>query len=201
MNGPKFTKRWFTIGMRKTLEVIFPDLANRAIGYLEIGLFEGMSMHWMHERCLKHPGSWSVGIDDFSGESGIGGDELRERCCSNLARHKGKLAVIDGSSLDVLPRLGGGLDGLSFLIPTSGPVRYRLQQPIPLFDAAVVDGTKDPEAIKAEADLLWPLLKVQAVVAYDDYSGPTKVGIDAGLAGKQFEVIPVARKRLAVRKT
>jgi predicted O-methyltransferase YrrM len=62
----QFTRNWFTQRNRPTfIEYVLPKWANQPITYLELGIFEGMSMVWMMQYVLTHPQSRAVGIDPW----------------------------------------------------------------------------------------------------------------------------------------
>lgn len=62
----EFTRAWFCVRNLVTFrEVIHPRWAGLPITYLELGVFEGLSLVWMFQHVLTHPDSRAVGIDSW----------------------------------------------------------------------------------------------------------------------------------------
>ena len=65
-NPLKFTRRWFLNRNYDTFKkFVYPKWAGKPLTYLEIGVFEGMSMVWMLQHILTHDNSRGVGIDPW----------------------------------------------------------------------------------------------------------------------------------------
>ena len=62
----QYTRNWFCLRDLATFrEYIMPQWKDKPIKYLEIGVFEGMSMVWMLHNVLTHPDSRAVGVDPW----------------------------------------------------------------------------------------------------------------------------------------
>jgi hypothetical protein len=61
-----FTRNWFLNRNLPTFrEYVYPEWANRPACYLELGVFEGMSMVWMLQHILTYESCWAVGVDPW----------------------------------------------------------------------------------------------------------------------------------------
>lgn len=103
-----FSKGWFVTRNKKTFEeYVLPQFAGFPITYLEIGVFEGMSMTWMLQNVLTHPDSRAVGVDPWlmmPKRDTANMEAVRERAYSNLAPwlKTGKCQLFRATSSDFL---------------------------------------------------------------------------------------------------
>ena len=60
----QFTRNWFHDRNRSSFrDYILPFWVEKPCIYLEIGVFEGMSLVWTLQHVLTHPESRAIGID------------------------------------------------------------------------------------------------------------------------------------------
>ena len=150
--GPVFTEDWS--GTRNYWDGMFADLrlaGNPGLRFLEVGCFEGRATLWLLENILTDPTSRIDVVDTFTGSPEF--DVLnvdrgfRERFESNTASYADQVNVREGRSGEVL----------------------RTYPPVPTFDFVYVDGSHYAADVLADAVLAWPLLKVGAMMVFDDY--------------------------------
>lgn len=193
-NTPKFTQNWFT-SVIPTFEMALKDLKGKPnLNYLEIGSFEGRSTLWMLENILTDESCRVTSIDDFSGDNiynkgKILTDGLKERFLSNLAPHKGKYRLLEGSSQKIL----------------------RKEFEDDTFDIVYVDGGHEAHETLLDAVYSIPLLKVGGYILFDDYTWNInnlpdhkipKIAIDAFMSclKTQFRVVMVTWKTVVLQK-
>jgi predicted O-methyltransferase YrrM len=156
--------------------------------FLEIGVFEGRSTCWLLQNGLDYKGS-IICVDSFNGgkeHDGVDFKAVEGRFWTNTNEAKGmeqKVSLFKKSSYQALAEMIG----------------HRA-----ILDFVYVDGSHEPSDTLSDACMAWGMLKPQGVMLFDDYQyphEPTKVGIDAFLAGfaGQYEVI-LNNYQLAVRK-
>jgi predicted O-methyltransferase YrrM len=156
--------------------------------FLEIGVFEGRSTCWLLQNGLDYKGS-IICVDPFSGSVEHGGIDFKAveaRFWTNTNEAKGmeqKVSLFKKSSYQALAEMIG----------------HRA-----ILDFVYVDGSHAPADTLSDACMAWGMLKPQGVMLFDDYQyphEPTKVGIDAFLAGfkGQYEII-INNYQLAVKK-
>ena len=62
----QFTRNWFrNRNMQTFREYVHLQWTGRPMVYLELGVFEGMSLVWMLQYVLDHPDSRAVGVDPW----------------------------------------------------------------------------------------------------------------------------------------
>jgi hypothetical protein len=169
MTGMQFTRRWFRQrNMRTFIKYVYPEFADKPILYLEIGVFEGMSMAWMLQKVLTHPDSLAVGIDPWVAHARTKGNvmsQVKERAFSNLAPwlNSGKLALYNFSSNSILKDM---TQSYCYLFKP-GEV-----------DLCMVDGDHHAPAVLEDARYVLQLLKPGGVMLFDDVEGmKAKVGV------------------------
>ncbi len=177
-----FTQDWFTHNV-PNFETCMAALSKRDI-FLEIGSYEGRSTCWLLEHGLSDDGDIQC-IDPFDGL-----EDVEKRFLSNVEAVKKPnhyFEHIKNYSYNALTWLVQDAPG--------DPAQ---------FDFIYIDGSHAPDAVLTDACLSWGLLRSGGVMLFDDYlypHEPTKVGIDAFLAGfkGRYEII-VNNYQLAVRK-
>jgi len=176
----KFTEDWFSHNI-PNFEKCMAVIPERKL-FLEIGAFEGRATCWLLENGLTDKGS-IVCVDSFSG---IGMHAAEASFWSNTNETKSieqKVSLMRHTSYKALADL----------------IEIKC-----MFDFIYVDGGHAPDVALTDACMAWGLLKPQGVMLFDDYQyphEPTKVGIDAFLAGfaGHYDII-VNNYQLAVQK-
>lgn len=155
--GLVFTRNWFRNRNLATFrEYIYPQFINKPTVYLEIGVFEGMSMSWMLQKVLTHPDSRAVGIDPWLQTRKLDQDmmdSVRNRAHHNVqvvAPYKCQL--IRGNSVEVLGRMHKSFCGI-----TKNSV-----------DICQIDGDHTELSAWNDARFVYPLLKVGGWMVFDD---------------------------------
>ncbi|KKN88392.1 hypothetical protein LCGC14_0249550 [marine sediment metagenome] len=169
----KFKRKWFkNRNLQTFVEYIYLKWAGKPILYLEIGVFEGMSLTWMFQHILTHPESRAVGIDPWlpmppkwNMEQIIG---IREHALHNLSM-RDRLELIHANSvtiLDVMLRKKG----------YAGVSRGSL-------DLCMVDGDHHALGMLADAKMCLPLMRKGGWLLFDDVelSMPRKDQVKEGL--------------------
>jgi predicted O-methyltransferase YrrM len=158
---------------------LLQDLAGKpGLRLLEVGSFEGRSAVWMLENILTGEGSHLSCVDTFEGgedHEGMDLDRLEATFYENIGPWADKVTILKGRSGEQLRRLP------PYSAPGSG------------FDFIYIDGSHVAEDVLEDAVLVWPLLKVGGILAFDDYtwSGPgdvrlcPRLSIDAFLATRR----------------
>jgi len=158
-----FTRGWFrTRNLATFREFIYPEFAGKPIKYLELGVFEGMSMLWMMQRVLTHPDSRAIGIDPWLCTEKINENEMTAvmmRAFHNVGLDRADLAtvrcnLIRGNSAELLRKAAnrGGIDWLK-----KGTV-----------DLSMVDGNHNALAVWDDARYVYKLLKPGGLMLFDD---------------------------------
>lgn len=173
-----FTEDWFSHNI-PNFEKCMAVMPEKKL-FLEIGSYEGRSTCWLLENGLTDKGS-IVCIDPFPNLS-----EVEARFWSNVHATQSseqKVSLFKKPSYEALAEMIGH--------------KY-------VFDFIYVDGSHAPDAALTDACMAWGLLRQGGVMLFDDYlypHEPTKVGIDAFLAGFEgkYDII-INNYQLAVRK-
>ncbi len=130
MTGLSFTRKWFINRNLSTFrEFIYPKWAGRdRMVYLELGVFEGMSLSWMFQHILTDESSRAVGIDPWLETTKLSEsymEMVKERAFRNLDAytHRGvmymgagnkRLHLKRGNSAEILRKMcGRGYLGIS----------------------------------------------------------------------------------------
>ncbi len=162
----KFTRNWFRNRNLSTFrDYIYPHWSGRNIVYLEIGVFEGMSLVWMMQHILTSEGSRSVGIDPWLITSKISAERMRE--------------VMDRAHHNLLPwRRTGALNTnqkrCTLIQANSGEALIRMNRKgyagikKGTVDLCMIDGNHKSGATLDDARLCWPLLKTGGWLLFDD---------------------------------
>ena len=154
-----FTRNWFrTRNLSTFVAYIHPVWAGKPITYLELGVFEGMSLCWMMQHVLTHPEARAVGIDPWLPTEKLGEEDMdaaRKRAFFNLAHWPLKKAqLIRANSAEILRRMArrGGYLGIK-----AGSL-----------DLSMVDGNHNALAVWDDARLVYELLKLGGIMYFDD---------------------------------
>lgn len=154
----RITQKWFLERNRRTfLKYVEPVWAGKPISYLEIGVFEGVSLVWMMQYILTHPKSRAVGIDPWLQTWKLSAemmDVVRERAFFNTSRWSDRCQLIRGNSDEILRRMTRrwGYAGIR-----KGSVNL-----------SMVDGNHNALAVWADAQWVYLLLKVGGWMLFDD---------------------------------
>lgn len=108
----RFTRRWFlNRNLRTFVRYVFPEWRDKPnLTYLELGVFEGMSLVWVMQRVLTHSTSRAVGIDPWLITTKLDGEmmkQVRKRAFHNLSPWMLNCQLIQGSSTEVLRKMCG----------------------------------------------------------------------------------------------
>lgn len=140
--------RWFN-KVRKEFRPLLLPFAGEPITYVEIGVWEGTSAHWVCSNILTHPDSRGYGIDPYP--------EMRRRrhpqsqMDERYERTKEYLAVFPNFML---------------IRETSRDALTDWGTPI---DVLYVDGRHECMEVCLDFVQAWPWLKVGSLVIFDDY--------------------------------
>ena len=163
----QFTRNWFLNRNCETFrEYVHPEWAGKPIVYLELGVFEGMSMTWMLQHVLTHPDARSVGVDPWLLTTKLSEEtmhQVMQRAIGNTApwttTHYGRAfpncKLIRGSSAEVLRLMLKNKFG--YMGIKRGSV-----------DLCMVDGDHNELAVLDDARNCWQLLKKGGWLLFDD---------------------------------
>jgi len=160
----QFTVRWFLCRNLPTFrELIFPVWAGKPVIYLEIGVYEGMSLAWMMQYVLAHPDSRAVGIDPWLMSTKL--DEVhmeavRERAFHNLIPWQNKCKLVRGCSSEVLRKM----------LCRRGWFGIRRNS----VDICMVDGDHHELLVLDDARLCFQLVKPGGWLLFDDVENDKK---------------------------
>ncbi len=153
----QFTRKWFLNRNLPTFrDRIAPVWAGKPIMYLEIGVFEGMSMVWMCQHVLTHPAAHGIGIDPWLMTTKLDGStmaDVHRRADHNTVPYH-QCQLIRGNSAEVLRRMvhRGGYAGIK-----QGSV-----------DLCMIDGNHNDLAVLDDARLCTRLVKTGGHILFDD---------------------------------
>lgn len=123
---------------------------------LEVGSWEGRSALWLFKHIITHPQSLLTVADNWKGEEaqkkmGLDFDLAFKNFTDNTIEYKqtGRLIVWKGESSDVLS------DAHSSCLNC--------------FDFCYLDGSHIACDVLSDAIMIWPLLKIGAILIFDDY--------------------------------
>lgn len=171
----EFTRNWFlNRNLESFREYVYSEWAGKPIIYLELGVFEGMSLTWMLQRILTHFESKAVGIDPWLMTTKLSGEQMenvRLRAIKNTTqwRYQNTCTLIRGNSAEVLPRMlkRGGYEGI-----------YRNN-----VDICMVDGDHNAPAVLEDARKCLDLIKPGGWMLFDDVENqvPKKDHVKQGI--------------------
>jgi predicted O-methyltransferase YrrM len=154
----QFTKKWFLTRNGSTfMEYILPEWKDRPIFYLEIGVFEGMSLTWMMQNVLTHPESKAVGVDPWLMTSRVQKydmDKIMQRAFHNLSPWSDRCQLLRMNSVEILTAAIKGRDAF-------GLERESL-------DICMIDGDHSHLGTWNDARLCLHLLKPGGWMLFDD---------------------------------
>jgi len=158
----RFTRRWFlTRNYGTFVKFVVPKWAGIPTIYLELGVFEGMSMVWMLQHVLTHPDSRSVGIDPWLITTKMDQAQMSDvmsNAFHNTAPWSGgkedKCSLIQANSAEVLRRM----------VHKRGYAGIRRGS----VDVCMVDGNHNSLAVWDDCRLVYKLLKVGGWMLLDD---------------------------------
>ena len=159
----QFTKNWFLNRNLSTFrELVLPAWEGKPITYLELGVFEGMSMTWMLQHVLTHPDARGVGVDPWLMSTKISGEKMEQvmrRAHQNIEPWTGvfrnKCTLIRGNSAEVLRLMLKNRYGYCGI--EKGSV-----------DLCMVDGDHNELGVLDDCRLVWQLLKPGGWMLCDD---------------------------------
>lgn len=170
----EFQRNWFRNRNLATFrEYIHPEWAGKPdLVYLEIGVFEGMSMLWMMQKILTDKGSRSVGIDPWLITTKLDSaymEGVYRRAIHNLLPYINRCQLIRGNSAEVLRRMNSrkGYAGIE-------------KESV---DICMIDGDHNRWAVVDDANEVLPLMKPGGWVLFDDVENdrPKKNHVKDGL--------------------
>jgi predicted O-methyltransferase YrrM len=181
-----FTADWFSHNI-PNFKLCMDTIPEHKL-FLEIGVYEGRSTCWLLQNGLTEKGS-IICIDPFNGgeaHADIDFKAVEGRFWTNTSEAKTmeqKVSLLKSKSYQALAEMIG----------------HRT-----IFDFVYVDGSHAPGDTLSDACMAWGMLKPQGIMLFDDYQyphEPTKVGIDAFLAGfqGQYEIV-INNYQLGVKK-
>lgn len=194
-----FTTNWFVPSLPQWSDLI-DELQGKPNRILEIGSYEGRSAIWMLDSICTHPNCVLTSIDPFMSTPtwpiGSGAHNIESRFHHNIAStgKMDRVEIIKAKSFDTLI----GWNNMKINL-----------QPSPEFDFVYIDGAHESDAALLDAMLVWPLLKNNGIIIFDDYDlsrfnesyNNPRVGIDAFLAVHEWEIkILYTNYQLAIRK-
>lgn len=177
-----FTSDWVTPNIANFQECM-KNISIRQ-SFLEIGCFEGRATCWLLQNGLEE-GRTITCIDTFDPEW-YEGKNLRKVFDDNV--NKAKLMN----------------QNISVYSMKSSLALAQLINAKQIYDFIYIDGDHSPAGVLTDATMAWQLLQKGGVMLFDDYEydkEPTKIGIDAFLAGfeGQYEIV-LQNYQLAVQK-
>ena len=170
--GGEFTRSWFRNRNLSTFrEYVYPEMSGKPITYLELGVFEGMSMRWMGQHVLTHENARAVGIDPWLITTKLSGEYMEDvmsRAHANLAVF-GAVTLQRGSSAEVLRKMCGKPGFLGISKNT--------------VDICMVDGNHNSLAVLDDLIHVTKLVKVDGWILLDDVENdrPKKDHVREGL--------------------
>jgi predicted O-methyltransferase YrrM len=152
MSNKKYNAYWFDSGFTKHIN----HLKYKDVKFLEIGSFEGLSTNFFLEYFLTSDNATITVIDpwikysestvaNISGLDNLINDNTYDLFLQNTEKYKDKIIKYKGFSKDVLPTLK--------------------QE----YDFIFIDGDHSTEAVLQDAIDSFKLLKVNGIMAFDDY--------------------------------
>ena len=159
VTGKQFTRGWFRARNLSTFrEHLYPKWAGKPIIYLELGVFEGMSLLWMFQHILTHPESRAVAVDPWLMTSKMTSQAMEQvmgRAYHNLNFVAGtRCHIVRANSVEALTRMShrGGFLGIT---------RKSV-------DVCMIDGDHNAGAVLDDARWVLPLMKKGSWLLFDD---------------------------------
>jgi predicted O-methyltransferase YrrM len=178
-----FTADWFSHNI-PNFEKCMAAIGEQRKNFLEIGSYEGRATCWLLQNGLNKRGAITC-VDPYSEMS-----DVENRFWENIRE-------VIGSTQSISLFKETSHQALGEMIKFKHPYLHT-------FDFIYVDGAHDPATALTDACMAWGLLRQGGVMLFDDYQyphEPTKVGIDAFLAGfqGQYEIV-INNYQLGVKK-
>lgn len=154
----QFTRSWFKNRNLSTFrEYIYPEWHDKPCVYLELGVFEGMSMVWMAQHVLVHPQSRGIGIDPWLMTTKLDSDFMegvKARAEHNTRPYRKKVTLQRASSAEALRKMlrRGGFLGLA----------------ANTVDLCMVDGNHNALAVLDDLRLVHKLVRPGGWILCDD---------------------------------
>lgn len=142
----EFTYDWFSSSI-PNLRRWLQHFAGKPVRALEIGCFEGMSTTWFLDNILTNPESSIHCVDTFKGSdehSAIDFAAIKARFLRNTEGGK-RVNLHVGCSTEIVSK-------------------FDLK-----FDFAYIDGSHRASDVYADASVVWPKMKINGMVIFDDY--------------------------------
>jgi hypothetical protein len=177
----EFTRRWFLNRNYPTfVQYVLPEWQVKPVTYLELGVFEGMSLAWMLIHVLTHPEARAVGVDPHLITTKLDERDMeavRLRALHNLEPwiypvdsvcDLWKCRLIRGNSAEVLRRMCH--KGYAGIAKNS-------------VDLCMVDGNHNALAVLDDCRFVYQLLKPGGWMLLDDVVNdqPKKDHVEEGL--------------------
>lgn len=137
-------------------------MQGKPVNLLEIGSYEGRSAVWMLDSICAHPNCTLTTIDPFESsptwEIGPEKREIESRFHYNigLTGKMDRVEFVKAKSFDAL-------------IEWNNIKKINSSQPSRSFDFVYIDGAHEADAVFQDAMLVWPLLKNNGIIIFDDY--------------------------------
>jgi|GEM_PF-2535026 len=157
-----YTRRWFLRRNYQTFELhVAPTWRGRPVTYLELGVFEGMSLAWMLKNVLTHPDARAVGVDPWLETTKMSAEDMEQvrlRATGNLEpwTSTGKCMLYRANSAEILRKMLGRR-GKQY--PGFGPGSI---------DLCMVDGNHWSLAVLDDARIVYQLLRPGGWMLFDD---------------------------------
>ena len=159
----QFTTKWFlNTNLPSFRDFIYPVWKDKLMSYVEIGVYEGMSLVWMMQYVLTHPESHAIGIDPWlmttkSDEDYM--EAVRLRAHHNLAPWKDRCKLIRGNSNDVIGKALSSRGGFSRMKRNS-------------IDLCFVDGDHHKMTTMGDGELGLQLVRPGGWIMFDQINTP-----------------------------
>jgi hypothetical protein len=158
-----------TAELKKSLDILYPINPDGVMKCVEIGSFEGKGSNLIHTRLCENKDSVLYCIDPFDDEYVKGSSVMafwNKACDGQYSKfkhntaHISKIIELKGYSDDMIPKLDD--DSMDF---------------------CYIDGDHSPEQVYKDIINIYPKMKNNSVVLFDDYlwvhkTVVTKVGVD-----------------------
>ncbi len=159
-HGLKFMKHWFLSRNHASfVKYIQPKWCDKPITYLELGVFEGMSLTWMFQNVLTHPKSKAVGVDPWLLTTKLGSETMEgvmRQAYHNLSPwiKEGQCELLRANSAEFLRKCLGRR-------PCCGIRENSV-------DVCMIDGNHHALAVLDDARWCYKLMKPGGWMLFDD---------------------------------
>ena len=155
----QFTKNWFRNRNLGTFrKYVQPEWAGKPITYLELGVFEGMSLVWMMQHVLTNDNSRAVACDPHLMTGKLSGElmeEVRQRAIYNIQPYCDRCTLISGNSAEVLRKMLRKQHGFEGINKNS-------------VDLCMIDGNHNSLAVLDDIQLCLQVVKPGGWLLFDD---------------------------------